>query len=339
MTTSMKASILGTDGAVTVEDIPVPQLQSDEVMVQVVAVGVCGSDVHYFQHGKLGPYVVEKPIILGHELSGIITAVGEEVSVDRIGQRVAVEPQRPCRTCFQCVAGRYNLCPEIEFFATPPIDGAFCEFVTIQSEFAFEIPDNVTFEAAAMVEPLSVGIWACQKAQVEHGSRILISGAGPIGLVIAQTARALGASEIIITDVSEERRLFALEHGATRAINPLEETLEGLEVDAYLDASGAASAIQSGIKAVRPAGVVVLVGGGNDEVTLPVSFIQNREIWLTGVFRYANTWPTAIEMVASGAVNLDVLVTGKYGLSQVEEALNAGKIAGQIKALVYPGKP
>ena len=339
MNRTMKASILSPAGTVTVEDIPVPHFQSDEVLVQVVAVGVCGSDVHYFQHGKLGPYVVEKPIILGHELSGIITAVGEGVSADRIGQRVAVEPQRPCRTCFQCVAGRYNLCPDIEFFATPPIDGAFCEFVTIQSEFAFEIPDNVSFEAAAMIEPLSVGIWACQKAQVEHGSRILISGAGPIGLVIAQTARALGASEIIVTDVAEERRHFALEHGATRAINPLEETVEGLEVDSYLDASGAASAIQGGIKAVRPAGIVVLIGGGNDEVALPVSFIQNREIWLTGVFRYANTWPTAIEMVSSGAVDLDVLVTGKYGLSQVEEALNAGKIPGQIKALVYPGNP
>ena len=234
--------------------------------------------------------------------------------------------------------GRYNLCPDIEFYATPPIDGAFCEYVTIQSKFAFEIPDSVSFEAAALMEPLSVGIWACERAEVGKGSRVLIAGAGPIGVIVAQTARALGAAEVIITDVAEDRREFALQHGATQALDPRVDELAGLEVDAFIDASGAPAAVQGGILAVRPAGRVILVGGGHDEYSLPISFIQNREIWISGVFRYTNTWPTAIEMVSSGKVDLDILVTGRFGLNEVENALNAGKTAGQLKAIVYPGK-
>ena len=338
MTTQMKASFLKKQGELAVETIPVPEVRADEVLVRVEAVGVCGSDVHYYAHGKIGPYVVEKPLILGHELSGVIAAVGSDVNPSRVGQRVAVEPQRPCGDCFQCNAGRYNLCPDIEFYATPPIDGAFCEYVTIQSKFAFEIPDSVSFEAAALMEPLSVGIWACERAEVGNGSRVLIAGAGPIGVIVAQTARALGAAEVIITDVAEDRREFALQHGATQALDPRVDELAGLEVDAFIDASGAPAAVQGGILAVRPAGRVILVGGGHDEYSLPISFIQHREIWISGVFRYTNTWPTAIEMVSSGKVDLDILVTGKFGLNEVEEALNAGKTAGQLKAIVYPGK-
>ena len=338
MTTQMKASFLKKQGEIAVESIAVPEVRADEVLVQVAAVGVCGSDVHYYAHGKIGPYVVEKPLILGHELSGVITAVGSDVDPARVGQRVAVEPQRPCGDCFQCNAGRYNLCPDIEFYATPPIDGAFCEYVTIQSKFAFEIPESVSFEAAALMEPLSVGIWACERAEVGKGSRVLIAGAGPIGVIVAQTARALGAAEVIITDVAEDRREFALKHGATKALDPRVDELAGLEVDAFIDASGAPAAVQGGILAVRPAGRVILVGGGHDECSLPISFIQNREIWISGVFRYTNTWPTAIEMVSSGKVDLDILVTGRFGLNEVENALNAGKTAGQLKAIVYPGK-
>ena len=131
------------------ETLPLPQLDPDQVLVQVAAVGVCGSDVHYYEHGRIGPYVVDHPLVLGHELSGRIAAVGSAVDPARVGRRVAVEPQRPCRTCKQCKAGRYNLCPDIEFYATPPVDGAFAEYVTIQSDFAYDIPDSVSDEAAA----------------------------------------------------------------------------------------------------------------------------------------------------------------------------------------------
>ncbi len=337
MTDTMNASVLLATHSVALESMPVPQLEPDQVLVRVAAVGVCGSDVHYYEHGRIGPYVVEQPLVLGHELSGRIEAVGSAVDPGRMGERVAVEPQRPCRRCAQCKAGRYNLCPDMKFFATPPIDGAFSEFVAIQADFAHAIPDSVSDEAAALMEPLSVAIWACQRAEVGPGSRVLIAGAGPIGIVTAQTARAFGASEVIVTDVDADRRAFVLEHGATSVLDPREAILEGLDVDAFIDASGVAQAVRAGIFAVRPAGRVVLVGLGNDDVSLPVSFIQNREIWLSGVFRYANTWPLAIDLVSRGRIDLDVLVTGRFGLEDAEAALIAGKRPGQMKSIVYPG--
>jgi L-iditol 2-dehydrogenase len=336
MKNTMKASYLLKQGQIAVREVAIPSLDSDEVLVRVAAVGVCGSDVHYYQHGKIGPYVVEAPLILGHELSGTITAVGTDVDASRIGQRVAVEPQRPCRICEQCKAGRYNLCPDIEFYATPPIDGAFAEYVKIQTDFAFEIPDHVSFEAAALIEPLSVCIWAAKRAEIKEGSRVLIAGAGPIGVIMAQVASAFGASEVIITDIAEDRRNFALNYGATSAMDPTTQNVEGLGVNAFIDASGVATAVYSGIKAVGPAGHVLLVGLGAEDMNLPVSHIQNNEIWVTGVFRYANTWPTGIELVSSGKVNLDALVTHTFGLDQVEEALNAGKQPGSMKVIVLP---
>ena len=338
MTATMKASYLMKQGELSVREVAIPTLAEDEVLVRVAAVGVCGSDVHYYQHGKIGPYVVNHPLILGHELSGTIEAVGSAVDPSRVGKRVAVEPQRPCRVCSECKAGRYNLCPDIEFYATPPIDGAFAEFVKIQSDFAFDLPDNVSFEAAALIEPLSVCIWAAQRAEIREGSRVLIAGAGPIGVIMAQVASAFGASEVIITDITEDRRKFALEHGATKALDPRTDDVESLGVDAFVDASGVAQAVYSGIKAVGPAGHALLVGLGTEDMSLPVSHIQNNEIWVTGVFRYANTWPTGIELVASGKVNLDVLVTHTFGLDDVESALNAGKLPGSMKAIVHPGR-
>jgi L-iditol 2-dehydrogenase len=335
---TMRAAVLKRQGDMAMETLPVPELDADQVLVQVAAVGVCGSDVHYYEHGRIGDYVVDHPLILGHELSGRIAAVGSDVDPSRVGQRVAVEPQRPCRTCKQCKAGRYNLCPDIEFYATPPIDGAFTEYVRIQDDFAYEIPDRVSDEAAALIEPLSVGLWACERAQIKPGSRVLIAGAGPIGIIAAQAARAYGATEIYITDIAEERLAFALEHGATHALNALTDSAEGLDVDAFIDASGAPQAVRSGIKAVGPAGRVILVGLGADDVELPVSYIQNREIWLSGVFRYTNTWPLAIQLIADGKVDLDILVTGKFALADSEEALKAGKQAGQLKTVVYPGR-
>jgi L-iditol 2-dehydrogenase len=336
--TLMEAAVLTAPHSISIRPVTVPVLEPDQVLVRVAAVGVCGSDVHYYEHGRIGPYVVENPLVLGHELSGRIEEVGSAVDPARVGHRVAVEPQRACRVCAQCKAGRYNLCPEMEFFATPPIDGAFSEFVAIQSDFAHDIPDDVSDEAAALLEPLSVGIWACQRAEVTPGSRVLVAGAGPIGVILAQTARAFGASEIFVTDIDAGRREFALAHGATRVIDPAVEPVDGLEVDAFIDATGVARAVRSGILAVRPAGRVILVGLGNDDVELPVSFLQNREIWLSGVFRYANTWPLAIELVRSGRVDLDSLVTARFGLVDAERALTIGREPGQLKAIVYPGK-
>ena len=332
----MKASFLVEPGVIEMREIDAPTPDHDQVLVKVAAVGVCGSDVHFYAHGNIGTMIMNKPFVLGHELSGTITAVGKDVDPSRIGKRVAVEPQRPCRTCKQCRAGRYNLCPEIIFYAVPHVNGAFTEFVTIQNDFAFDLPDNVSFEAGALLEPLSVAIWSCQRAQISVGSRVLVTGAGPIGVIVAQTAKAFGASEVIITDTVESRRTFALSHGASRAIDPTKESLNGLDVDVFIDATGVGKAVYDGIKAVGPNGRVILVGMGDDDVLLPVDYIQSREIWVTGIFRYTNTWPTAIELVSSGKVDLDSLVTHRFNLDQVEQALKAPKLPGAMKPVVLP---
>lgn len=334
----MRASVLHAPGDIKIEDVAVPQPDDDQVLVQVAAVGVCGSDVHYYHEGRIGDFVVNQPLILGHEASGVITAVGKNVPTARIGERVAIEPQRACRVCNECKHGRYNLCSNIEFYATPPIDGAFAEYVAIQADYAFPIPDSMSLEAAALCEPLSVGIWANQMAETKAGSRILVAGAGPIGVVITQVARAFGASEIIVSDPVAARREGVLAFGADRVLDPTVEDIASLtlEVDAFIDASGAGPAISAGIMNVRPAGRVVLVGMGRAEAQLPVSRIQNRELVLTGVFRYANTWPLAIELAASGRVDLDALVTGRFGLDAVEDALRSATESATLKSIVAP---
>ncbi len=336
--TEMRASVLHAQHDVSLDTVPVPRLDPDQVLVRIAAVGVCGSDVHYFAEGRIGDFVVEEPMILGHESAGVIVAVGSAVAGDRIGQRVSIEPQRACRVCEQCKHGRYNLCPYIEFYATPPIDGAFAEYAVIQSDYAFAIPDSMSLEAAALCEPLSVGIWSNQKAGTGPGSRILIAGAGPIGILMAQVARAFGAAEIIVSDPVAERREVALGLGATRVIDPIAEDIAGLEleVDAFLDASGSGVAIRAGIMSVKPAGRIVLVGMGAPETPLPVSRIQNRELLLTGVFRYANTWPLAIELASSGRVDLDAMVTGRYGLADVEAGLAASTDPSSLKVIITP---
>jgi L-iditol 2-dehydrogenase len=332
----MRAAVLTGAGAISVQERPVPRVRPDEVLIKVAAVGVCGSDVHYYREGRIGDFVVDGPLILGHEVSGRIVAVGADVDAARIGERVAIEPQRPCRVCWQCKAGRYNLCPHMEFYATPPVDGAFCEYVTIQADFAHPVPDTVSDEAAALLEPLSVGIWASRKARVVPGSRVLVAGAGPIGVITTQAAKAFGAAEVIVSDPVAERRRLVERFGATRTLDPREDDVRNLEVDAFIDASGATPAVVSGIEAVRGGGVVVLVGMGADTIAMPIPVIQNRELSITGVFRYTDTWPTAAHLVASGQVNLDALVTGRFSLDETEKALGADQTPGSLKSIVVP---
>lgn len=337
---TMRASVLLGRGSLELQDRPLPQVDRDQVLVQVTAVGVCGSDVHFFADGQLGDWVVDEPLVLGHESGGVIVAVGDAVDPSRIGQRVSIEPQRPVHTSPETLSGRYNLDPGMRFYATPGVDGAFQEYVAIQSHFAFAVPESISDDAAALMEPLSVAIATAQKAGFTVGSRVLITGAGPIGIITAQVARAYGAGEIIVSDVAAERREQALRFGATRTIDPLAEDVAslGLGVDCFVDASGAEAAVTSGIRAVRPGGIVVLVGMGAAEIALPIPVIQNNELIVTGVFRYANTWPTAIALVESGKVDLDSLVTGHFGLDEVEAALKSTSLPATLKSVVNPGR-
>ncbi|WP_318183134.1 alcohol dehydrogenase catalytic domain-containing protein [Janibacter melonis] len=336
---TMRAAVLRGVGDIAVEERPVPTPGLGEVLVEIAAVGVCGSDTHYLLHGRIGPHVVREPLVLGHEASGRVVAVGEGVDPARVGERVSLEPGVPCGTCPTCRSGRYNLCPQMVFHATPPVDGSMQQHVAIHASMAHPVPDEVSDVAAAMLEPLSVGIWACRRAEVALGDRVLVTGAGPVGLLAAQVARASGA-DVVVSDVAPQRRAVAAALGL-RLHDPAEETAGAGPgpVEVLLECSGPPSAVASGLEALAPAGRAVLVGMGGDEVSIPLSILQDREVSITGTFRYAGTWPTAIALAASGAVVLDTLPVRTFALDDAAAALTAGRDdPGLVKALVVPGQ-
>jgi len=336
----VRVSVLRAAGDLAVEERPDPLPGPHEVLIRVASVGVCGSDIHYFEHGRIGRFTVDAPLVLGHEASGQVVGLGPAVSRLTLGQRVSLEPGIPDFTCSQCLAGRYNLCTGMRFFATPPIDGAFAELVTIHELFAHPVPDQLSDDASALLEPLSVGLWACRRGEVTAGSRVLVTGAGPVGLVTAQCALALGASEVTVTDVNRHRLQLAGELGVTTTVDLGTVSLagSGVEPDVLLECSGRPEAVIDAIPTVARAGRVVLVGMGADELPLPVSRIQEYELTVTGTFRYAHTWPAAISLASTGRVQLDRLVTAHYGLDQVREALTANRNdAKTVKPMVRPG--
>ncbi|GAA3340589.1 NAD(P)-dependent alcohol dehydrogenase [Amorphoplanes nipponensis] len=342
MTSSpMRAAVLERAGTVTLQERPVPEPGPGEVLVQVTAVGTCGSDVHYYRHGRIGHHVVTAPLVLGHEPAGRIVAAGPGATRHPAGRRVSIEPGVPDRTCAQCRAGRYNLCPRMRFYGTPPVDGAFCEYVTVPEDFAYPVPDSMSDDAAALIEPLSVGIWACRRARVGPGARVLVTGAGPIGLVCLQAALAFGATEVTVTDINPSRLRLAAHLGATATVHTGQTPLRdaGVDPDVLLECSGHPAATGDAIRAVTRAGRIVLAGMGGDEIALPLVHLQNNELELTGTFRYANTWPAAIALAAAGRVDLDALVTGHYGLAEVEQALTAAtRDPGSVKVIVRPDR-
>ncbi len=335
-----RAAVLYAPHDVRMEERPMPQAGPKDVLVEVKAVGVCGSDVHYYEHGRIGPYIVRQPLILGHESAGVIVAVGADVPQSRIGERVAIEPGIPDGTCEQCRTGHYNLCQNVRFFGTPPIDGAFANYVTVPTQFAYTLPDNMSNEEGALIEPLSVGLWACRKARLRGGDHVLITGAGPVGMLAMKVAFALGVAAVTITDVSPQRLERARQLGATHTINVAEQPLAqaGVQADVLLECSGNQRALTDGIRSLLPAGVAVVVGmNPGEELSVPMSFIQNHEIALTGTFRYANTYADAIALVATGRVEVRSIITGRYPLEEAEQALQATKQdPTNIKSIVVP---
>jgi L-iditol 2-dehydrogenase len=333
---TMRISVLTRPGHLELQERPVPRPGPQDVRVGVRSVGICGSDAHYFQHGRIADFVVRGPLVLGHESAGRIVAVGDGVDRRRLGARVAIEPGTACRVCPQCKAGRYNLCQQMRFFATPPVDGALAEYVLVPADLAFDLPDEISDDAGALLEPLSVAIWATGKAAITAGSSLLIAGAGPIGLIATQVARARGATTIVVTDIAPARLAVARRNGATATLDARDSLSAAKDVDAFLDCSGIPSAIIAGIRSLRPAGRAVLVGTGPDELTIPFGLLQQRELTVTGTFRYANTWPTAISLAATGAVDLDGLITDRFGLADADQAIMSTIQHSSIKCIVEP---
>jgi L-iditol 2-dehydrogenase len=331
-----RAAVLHAPRDVRIEDRPTPAPGPLDVVVEVAAVGVCGSDVHWYEDGRIGTRVVRAPLVLGHESAGRIVAVGDRVTRHAVGDRVTLEPGLPCGRCRECRNGRYNLCRAVAFFGSPPTDGAFTRYVAQHEDFAHALPDALSDEAGALMEPLSVALWACEKAGVAAADRVLITGAGPIGLLSVQAARARGATEVIVTDVNERRLALARATGATRTVragDPLE-----LEADVLIECSGHPQALRDGITALRPGGTAVAVGMSADaDASVPLSVLQTRELWLTGTFRYARTYPTAIALAAAGTVDLEAIVTGHFALEDADAALRAGREdPDSVKVIVRP---
>ncbi|MDD7967188.1 alcohol dehydrogenase catalytic domain-containing protein [Actinomycetospora lemnae] len=337
MTAEQRVAVLQEPEHMTVETRPVPEPGPGEVQVAVRAVSVCGSDVHYYDHGRIGGFVMHAPLVLGHETSGVVSALGEGVEGPAVGTRVAVEPQRNCGRCTQCVRGRYHLCPWIAFFATPPIDGSFAQYVVVPATRAHPVPDALSEDAAAMIEPLAVAVHAAGKAEIGPDVRVFVSGAGPVGLLCLQVARARGAAHVTVSDPVERRRAKALEFGADAVVDPAAGD-PGLEpVDVVLECTGVQAAVDLAIAATAPAATVVLVGTG-ERVTLPLDVVQARELVVKGTFRYAHVYPAAIALAASGAVRLDDMVTSHHDLDAAEDALLAARRdPAAIKAVVRPG--
>ncbi|SEE27478.1 NAD(P)-dependent alcohol dehydrogenase [Jiangella alba] len=331
-----RAAVLTTPGVIELQQRDTPRPAAGEALVEVLAVGVCGSDLHYFTEGRIGDFVVTAPLVLGHEASGRVIAVGADVRRLRPGDRVAIEPGVSCGGCGPCRTGRYNLCPDVRFLATPPVDGAFTEVLSVPEPFLHPIPDHVSDNAGALMEPLSVALWAHDKAQTGPGDHVLVTGAGPVGLLAATVARLRGAASVLVVDVVPERLDRAREHG-------FDATMPGRppaarRATALIECSGSAAAVYDGLDALAPAGRAVLVGmPAERELRIPAAAVQGRELTITGTFRYAHTYPAAIGLVASGRIDLDRFVTAEFGLGDVQRALEAPRADPSIlKAVVHP---
>ncbi|MDF2891085.1 MAG: alcohol dehydrogenase [Clostridia bacterium] len=313
------------------KDVPMPSVKENEVLIKVEAVGICGSDVHYFQHGRIGDFVVEGDFILGHECAGEVVEVGSAVKNLAVGDRVALEPGKTCGKCEFCKEGRYNLCPDVEFFATPPYHGVFTNYVAHPEDMCFKLPENVSNVEGALVEPLAVGLHATDIGEVKLGDTVVIYGSGCIGLVTLLACKAKGASKIIIVDVLENRLKKALELGATHVINPMEadvvETVktitEGKGAHVVVDTAAAVVTVKQTVDVLRIGGTIVLVGmTPKDEVEFNFMKLMGKEGVLKTIFRYRNLYPVAINAIASGAINVKNIVSHEFDFENTKEAFD-----------------
>ncbi|WP_336345916.1 NAD(P)-dependent alcohol dehydrogenase [Halalkalicoccus ordinarius] len=339
----MRTAVLVEPTEFELHDRNRPTPGSDDVLVAIRDVGICGSDVHYYEHGRIGDYVVEDPLVLGHESAGEVAEVGENVVGIEPGDRVALEPGVPCRRCTHCKRGDYHLCEDVVFMATPPHDGAFAEYVTWPADYAYELPDSVSMTEGALCEPLSVGIHACRRGDVGIGDTVLVTGAGPIGLMIIEAARAAGATDVIVTDVVPEKLEFARERGVDLAVNVSETDLEaaideftdGVGADVVIEASGAEPSIRSTLNVVRRGGTVVLVGLAS-EATVPIDVLKliDNEIDVHGSFRYKNTYDAAIDLLTDGTVDVEGIVDFRSSLGSIDDAFQQATESTVIKGMI-----
>jgi D-xylulose reductase len=327
----MEALVLEKKGDLSLRDVEVAEpMGPRDVRIALRNVGVCGSDVHYYTHGAIGPFVVREPMILGHEASGIVVDVGEEVADLSPGDRVCMEPGIPDPRSKASRLGLYNLDPSVKFWATPPIHGVTRPTVVHPAEFTYKLPDNVSLQAGAMVEPLAVGMHAANKAQISPGDVAVVVGAGTIGLVTIMAALAGGCSEVIALDVKQPKLDIAAGLGPVRAVNVsqadpeeiVSEVTGSWGVDIVFEASGAPGQLNTSLTLLRPGGKLIAIGMPMEPASYDVVAAQAKEVTMETIFRYANVYDRAVKLLGSGAINLDPLVTEVYPFAESIEAYN-----------------
>ncbi|PYH91272.1 putative D-xylulose reductase A [Aspergillus ellipticus CBS 707.79] len=330
------------------EDRPVPEIiDPHDVLVNVRFTGICGSDVHYWEHGSIGQFVVKEPMVLGHESSGVVCKIGSAVTSLKVGDRVAMEPGVPCRRCEPCKMGKYNLCEKMAFAATPPYDGTLAKYYVLPEDFCYKLPESITLQEAALMEPLGVAVHIVKQAVVNPGQSVVVFGAGPVGLLCCTVAKAYGASKIIAVDIQKGRLEFAKKYAATAIFEPakatpsanarqiIEENDLGSGADVVIDASGAEPSVHTGIHVLRTGGTYVQGGMGRSEITFPIMAACTKELNIKGSFRYGSgDYKLAVSLVSSGKVNVKELITGIVNFEDAERAFEEVKSGKGIKTLI-----
>lgn len=313
-----------------INEIPVPEITPDQVLIRVEYVGICGSDVHYFHDGRCGTFVVgEEPFMLGHECAGTIVEVGSEVKNLVTGDRVCVEPGITCGKCEHCKSGEYNLCPDVKFLATPPIQGCNERYLAFPAELCYKLPDNMSTRVGALIEPLSTCMYSARLSEVTVGDTVVILGAGCIGLLIMMCCKARGASKVIICDLENIRLEKAKELGADYTVNSreadilaeVERLTNGRGADIVIEAAGNKVTIAQTPFLVRQGGLILLVGmSAEEEITYNFGQIMAKEARIKSQFRFVNTFPTAIAAVESGLIPLEKIVTHEFSFNDIQKA-------------------
>ncbi len=326
----MKAAVLHAPEDLRIETRDVAAPGPRAARVRIAAGGICGSDLHYFYHGGFGTVRLKQPMVLGHEVAGVIDAIGAEVRSVAVGDHVAVNPSRPCRTCAYCQQGLHNHCADVRFYGSamrmPHVQGAFCQAVVADEAQCVPVPATLPLTHAACAEPLAVGLHAVQRAGSLVGKCVLVSGQGPIGVLAVAAARHAGAAEIIATDIVAEALAIGQMMGADRVINVAEDprALAPLadgkgQCDIVFEASGNAQALSAALNVVRPRGIVVQIGLGGD-VTMPMNTIVAKEIDVRGTFRFHEEFAWSAKLIGSGRIDVAPLITEVVPMAQANHA-------------------
>ncbi|MER8650691.1 MULTISPECIES: NAD(P)-dependent alcohol dehydrogenase [unclassified Mesorhizobium] len=333
----MRALVLEKKGELSLREIALPlDVGPGDVKIAIHTVGVCGSDVHYYTHGAIGSYVVRAPMVLGHEAAGTVVEVGANVETLRVGDRVCMEPGVPNLSSRATRLGIYNVDPDVSFWATPPVHGVLAPYAVHPAAFTYRLPDNVTFAEGAMVEPFAIGMQAASRARIVPGDVAVVVGCGPIGIMIALAALAGGCSKVLISDFSAPKLDIAAQYPGIVPVNIGEQSLvdavsaatDNWGADIVFEASGSPKAFADLFDVVRPGGAVVLVGLPVEPVSLNVPAAISKEVRIETVFRYANIFDRALQLIASGKVDLKPLITGTYHFS---DSIKAFERAAQGK--------